>query len=138
MTFNATLIDADCTISGADREVFSVDAGDNSVEITGMYRGVPEAVTIASGTATITSCSVMLTGEGAAADNLLTIAAGAGVTFRDGQEIMFRTNQSITFEDGTGNMELNVNQIVTITGAITLIYRASTSEFHIGSVRLSN
>lgn len=138
VAFNQTLAICDFTVSGADREVFSVDASDNSVEITGMYRGVPEAVTISSGTATITSCNVMLTGEGAAADDLVTIAAGTGVTFRDGMEVVFRTNQTITFKDGTGNMQTNVDQAVTITGVVIMVYRSSTAQFHAGVVRLAN
>jgi len=120
VAFNETLIDADFTISGNDREVFSVDAGDNSVEITGMLRNVPQSATIASGTLTITSSYVVMDTEGAAAtDDLVTIAAGTGVVFRAGNRILLRQaagTRDITVKDAAGNIYCVADKAMTNAG----------------------
>lgn len=139
---NATLVDIDTIINGDDREIVRANAGDNSLEITGMTRYVPQTVAISSDAVSITSTLVLLTCETGTADNIATINAGTGVTLRDGMRISIRTANSgdtITVKDGTGNIECAADQAMSSQNhVVELQYVAATSKWVATGVRITN
>ena len=144
IAFNLLLEDIDFTIDGADREAFRMNAGNNGVEIAWLNHKPTNATIDASGNLTVVSGNVTVTGfgGGSADDDLVTIVAGTGITFQDGDRLILHTahdDGEITLKHGTGNIYVNVDQIMLARSSIAeLVYVASIAKWCGAGLRPDN
>lgn len=108
VTLNATLIDADTIISGADREVVRVDASINALRV-GCSSFTNESATVSSGVLTFTGSYVDATGEGSVADTIHTLTR-VGVTKGDFVLISpVSGGGNLTFTETGGNLQMGAD-----------------------------
>jgi len=141
---NATRIDIDLIVNGNDREAFRVNAGNNGIEVSWMTHKTSSATIDSGGSLTVTTANVIVTGfgGGSADDDLVTIVAGTGIAFQDGDRLLLHTahdDGEITLKHATGNIYVNTDQIMLARSSmVELIYVAAISKWCGVGVRPDN